>query len=115
MFRLLRPRNLVLSLAALALTAAAMTTSAVFEAPAPGADLSPLGGADQLIEILQGNETVLWTSLSGPVDSYRVEGWPETIEGNDLGGGLVIERTDAEAGVIDLGQKPRSLTFDIEG
>lgn len=111
----LKPRNLMLSLAALTMVAASFPATTVFVADWPGANLGPIGGADQMIEILQGNQTILWSSLSGSVASYRVEGWPETIDGNDLGGALVIERTgDTEAGVIDFGEKPRSLTFQID-
>jgi hypothetical protein len=37
-----------------------------------------------------------------------------TIDGNDLGGALVIERpVDTEAGVIDFVEKPKSLSFEI--
>ncbi len=114
MLLVLKPRNLTLSLAALVLAAASFATTAVFVADRPGSNLAPVGGAGQMIEILQGNQTILWSSLSGSVASYRVEGWPETIDGNDLGGSLVIERTgDTEAGVIDSGERPRSLSFEI--
>jgi hypothetical protein len=112
----LRTRYLTISLAALALGAASLATTAVFEADRPGADLAPLGGADQLVEVLQGNQTLLWTSLRGPVAFYRVEGWGESIGGSDLGGALVIARTHgASSGVIDLGEKPRSLELELAG
>ena len=39
-----------------------------------------------------------------------------SIDGNDLGGALVIERSaDGSAGVIEFGEKPKSIVFDIEG
>jgi hypothetical protein len=103
-------------LAALLLTAASLATTADFQASRPGADLSPVGNADQVIQILQGNKTVLWTSLSSPVASYRVEGWPVAIDDNELGGALMIERPeDGTAGVIDFAEKPKSLGFEIDG
>jgi hypothetical protein len=98
-------------LAALILAGAA--TSAVFTADRPGADLSPLAGSGALVEILQGNRSVLWTSLSGPVLSYRVVGWPESIDGNELGGGLVIERVGQTSGLVDFGSKPKELVFRL--
>jgi hypothetical protein len=116
MHNVLKPRNLALFGAALVLAAASLATTAAFSAVRPGADLSPVDGAAQVVEILQGNSTVLWTSLSGSVASYRVEGWPQTIDGNDLGGALVIEHpADSSAGVIEFGEKPRALSFSIDG
>jgi hypothetical protein len=116
MHRLLRPRNLSLSFAVLALAAASLATTAVFQAAGPGIDLSPIGNADQAIEILQGSQNILWSSLSGSVVSYRVEGWPVSIDHNDLAGGLVIERPEnGSAGVIGFAEKPRSLSFEIDG
>jgi hypothetical protein len=110
----LKSRNMALSLAALVMAAASFAATAVFVADRPGSNLAPVGGADLMIEILQGNQTILWSSVSGSVASYRVEGWPVTIDGNDLGGALVIERpVDTEAGVIDFVEKPKSLSFEI--
>jgi hypothetical protein len=110
----LKPRYLALCLAGLVMAAASLAATAVFVADGPGSNLAPIGGADHMIEILQGNQTILWSSLSGSVASYRVEGWPRTIDGNDLGGALVIERpVDTEAGVIDFGEKPKSVSFEI--
>jgi hypothetical protein len=108
-------RNLSVVLAAIVLAAAA-ATSVSFLAEHPGADLSPLKGAGDVIDILQGSETILWTSLSGSVTSYRVTGWPSESDGNELGGALVIERPeDGLAGVISFGEKPMSLSFELNG
>jgi len=110
-----RVRNLTLAAAALFLAAASFGGAALFRADRPGADLAPVGGAAEVIHILQGNQTVLWTSLSnGVVTSYRVQGWASTVDGNELGGAVVIERPlDGTAGVIDFGEKPKSVTFEV--
>ncbi len=108
-------RNISLLLAAF-LVAAAASTTASFLAEHPGAELSPLKGAREIIQIFQGSETILWTSLAGSVGSYRVTGWPSESAGNELGGALVIERPeDGLAGVIDFGEKPMTLTFELDG
>lgn len=109
-----RIRNLTLAAAALLLAAASFAGTAMFQADRPGADLSPVGNAAEMVQILQGNRTVLWTSLSGAVTSYRVEGWASTVDGNELGGAVVIERpADGTAGVIELGEKPKSVSFEL--
>jgi hypothetical protein len=101
---------------ALALMAASFGATALFRSGAPGADLKPVGGSDSVVQILQGNRTVLWTALSGSVGMYRVEGWPTTVDGNDLGGAVMIERpADGSAGVIAFGEKPRSVSFEMSG
>ena len=115
MIEVLRVRNLSVVVAVLLLTAASLGTTALFTADRPGAELRPVDGAEEVLEILQGNRTILWTTLSGSVGLYRVEGWPVSANGNDLGGALVIERpVDGSAGVIDFGEKPKSILFDIE-
>jgi hypothetical protein len=110
-----RVRNLTLAAAALFLAAASFGGIALFQADRPGADLAPVGDAAEMIRILQGNQTVLWSSLSGGVvTSYRVQGWASTVDGNDLGGAVVIERPqDGTAGIIDFGEKPKSVTFEV--
>jgi hypothetical protein len=111
-----RIRNLTLAAAALLLAAASFAGTAMFQADRPGADLSPVGNAAEMVQILQGNRTVLWTSLSGAVTSYRVEGWASTVDGNELGGAVVIERpADGTAGAIDFGEKPKSVSFELDG
>jgi hypothetical protein len=116
MIGVLRVRNLTTFAAALLLTAASLGATAFFAANGPGSDLRPVGGAEEMIQILQGNRNLLWTALSGSVGRYRVEGWPVRIDGNDLGGALLIERpADGSAGVIEFGEKPKSIVFDLEG
>jgi hypothetical protein len=108
-----QPRRLLPILGALTLVAASWPTVAVFSAPAEGADLTPVGEAHRMIEILQGNRTVLWSSLAGPVSMVETRGWPVSVDGNELGGAVVIDDVDGEiSGVVDFGEKPRTLTFD---
>ena len=101
---------------AVALVAASFAATAVFRSPGPGQDLRPVGESGSVVQILQGNRTILWTSLSGSVGMYRVEGWPTTVDGNDLGGAVVMERpADGAAGVIAFGEKPKAVSFEISG
>lgn len=107
-------RTTSLALAGL-VVALALSTTAMFQASRPGADLAPTKGAENLIQILQGNQNVLWTSLSGTVTSYVVQGWPTKTGDTELGGALMMERpADGSAGVIHFGEKPMSLEFQIE-
>jgi hypothetical protein len=101
-------------LGALLLVAASLGGTALFRAESPGADLQPANGAASMMQVLQGNETVLWTALSGSVSLYRVEGWPVSIGDDELGGALMMERpADGTAGVIEFGEKPRSVGFEV--
>jgi hypothetical protein len=101
-------------LAVALLLAASIGGSALFRSETPGADLEPVGGAGSMVQVLQGNKTVLWTALSGSVDLYRVEGWAKTMGDTELGGALVLERpADGTAGVIEFGEKPKSVSFEI--
>jgi hypothetical protein len=98
----------------LLLMAASIGGSALFRSDRPGADLQPVGGADSIVQVLQGNRTVLWTALSGSVSLYRVEGWPSTVGDSDLGGAVMMERpADGTAGVIEFGEKPRAVSFEM--
>ena len=116
MERSLGYRLVGLGLAGILLTAAAFSTTAFFSAPAPGSDLNPVGGAEKVISLIQGQETVLWTALTGTVSSYQILGWPTSDGTHNLGGGLVIERPESgSAGVIDFGEKPMSIEFSLEG
>lgn len=108
-------RTTSLALAAVA-AALLLSAGALFQAPRPGADLAPSGGSENLIQLLQGNQNIVWTSLSGNVTSYVVQGWPSTSGANELGGALMMERpSDGEAGVIEFGEKPMTLRFEIDG
>lgn len=105
-----------LALAAFAIVAATATSSAVFEAEIPGQDLSPVGGAGDLVELLQSNGALLWTSLAGPVTEIMVQGWPVVNGDVELGGALVMERPeDPTAGTINLGEPPMTATFEVGG
>jgi hypothetical protein len=109
-------RTLIVAGAALLLAAASFAGTALFQAERPGAELTPAGSAAEMVQILQGNRTVLWTSLSGAVTSYRVQGWASTVDGNELGGAVILERPDdGSAGVIDFGERPRSISFEFSG
>lgn len=107
----IKARNFYVPLAALLLAAASALPLAWFESDRPGADLAPVGAAASLVEVFQGSRAIMWSSLSGSVAYYRLEGWPETIGGNDLGGALVMERVEDTSGVIDAVEKPRRLGF----
>lgn len=108
-------RTVGLGLAALALIAAAAVTAANFAAPAPGADLEPVAGAEAIIDLVQGSETILWIALDGAVRSHSVIGWPTGDGTHDLGGSLVVERpTNGTAGVIDVAEKPMSVSFSVD-
>ena len=103
-------------LAAILLTAASFAGGAFFEAPAPGADLEPVNGAEQVIQLLQGQRSLLWTSLGGTVEAYTVIGWPSRQGDSELGGALMIQRPeDGTAGVIAFGEKPMTLHFELDG
>jgi hypothetical protein len=108
--------NLRLGLVAISFAAVTLLSSAVFTADRPGADLEPVGNADELVHILQGESSILWTSLSGTVSFYTVRGWPSSDGESELGGALVIEKPDdGLAGVIKPAEKPMSLSFEIDG
>ncbi len=116
MERSLGYRLVGLGLAGILLTAAAFSTTALFKAPLPGSDLNPVGGAEKVISLIQGQETVLWTALTGTVGSYQVLGWPTSDGTHDLGGALVLERPESgSAGVIDFVEKPMSIEFNVDG
>ncbi|MGH8946315.1 MAG: hypothetical protein ACRDVL_09200 [Acidimicrobiia bacterium] len=101
-------------LAAVLLTAATFSASALFQAPLPGADLEPVDGAAQVVQLLQGQRSMLWTSLGGNVSSITVTGWPTQEQDNELGGALMIQRpADGSAGVVKFGEKPMALRFDM--
>lgn len=102
-------------LAAILLTAASYSGVALFRAPHPGADLQPVDGAEAIVQLLQGQQSILWTTLEGTVGLYTVIGWPSTHDDAELGGALMMRQpSDGEAGVIVFGEKPMTLQFELE-
>lgn len=105
-----------LGLAAIMTLAAAGGAVAVFAAGGPGEDLRASGDATGLIDITQVGDSILWTSLAGNVATVRAIGWPSSDGVHDLGGALTIERpANPLAGTVDIGEKPMSITFDLDG
>ena len=103
-------------LAAVVLIAAAGASFASFQATSPGSDLRPLSGAETVIDLIQGHETVLWNALSGTVVNIRTVGWPSSDGTHELGGALMLEVPEqSSVGIVDLGEKPMSMTFEING
>jgi hypothetical protein len=103
-----------LIVAALVLAVASSTT-ATFEAPKPGDLLAPTGNAAALVNLVQGQRSMLWTSAAGMVDTYRMVGWPVATDDVEIGGALVIERVSADAGVIRYDERPMLLEFELTG
>lgn len=109
-------RLLSLGLAAFLTVAAAFSTRALFTAPELGASLRPVGGAEKLIDLIQGQETILWSSLNGTVSSLEVLGWPSSDGEHELGGALMIEAPDdGTVGIIDTGERPMLVEFTLSG
>lgn len=103
-----------IGLAGLLTVAAVFPTTALFQASSPGSNLEAVSGADMIIDLVQGQKTLLWSSLSGTVTGYTVFGWPSSVDGHDLGGALMIANPEnGSAGVIDFGEKPMSASFDV--
>lgn len=103
-----------IGLAGVLTVAAVFSTTALFEASSPGSNLEAVGGAEMIIDLIQGQKTLLWSSLSGTVTGYTVLGWPTNVDGHDLGGALMIAKPEnGLAGVIDSGEKPMSASFDV--
>lgn len=109
-------RHVGWGLAVALLIAATTTTVATFSASSPGADLNPMRGAEIVIDLIQGQETVLWSSLTGTVTSVHTVGWPSGDDTHELGGAVMLERPEnGLIGVVDLGEKPMSMTFEVDG
>jgi hypothetical protein len=105
-----------LGMAAILTIAAAFSTTATFESPAPGLGLEPVGGAESLISLIQGREHIFWSALTGTVTSYQIVGWPSQSGDVELGGALMIERPEnGSTGIIDIGEKPMTLDFELNG
>lgn len=103
-------------MAALLTIAATVSTTASFGAPTPGSSLQPLNGAELVIDLVQGQETLLWSSLGGQVNVHEVIGWPTSDGQHDLGGALMMEKPEnGLVGVIDTGERPMSAVFELAG
>lgn len=111
---MMRTRTVGLGLAALIIIAATFPVTATFKSSAPGLGLEPVGGAENLIQLIQGREHIVWSALTGTVTSYEAVGWPSSSGDVELGGALVIERpVDQSTGIIDFGERPMSLEFHL--
>lgn len=112
----IKSRVIGLGVAAALTIAATFSATATFESSAPGLGLEPVGGAERLISLIQGQQHLAWSALAGSVTSLRVAGWPSSSGDVELGGGVMIERpSDGEAGIIAFGEKPMSLEFQLNG
>ena len=116
MHSVITPRLAGFGLAALLTIAASFGTTALFSASEPGSGLEPVGGAELLVDLIQGQEHLLWSSLSGPVELVTVTGWPSTDGEHELGGALGIERPEnGLVGVVDFGERPMTAEFEFAG
>lgn len=107
-------RLLGLGLAAATLVAATTAATTQFQAASPGSELELVGGTGALVEVVQGQETVLWTALAGTVSNITTLGWPTSDGIHELGGALTIERpANGQAGIVDFGDRPMSMRFDL--
>ncbi len=104
--RLAAPALLTLSLVL------SITWGALFEAPAPGEGLQPVGGAAELVIIDQAADFLRWSSQAGMVSWVTITDWPVTIDGEELGGALRMEAVTAESGVVALHETPRRISFE---
>lgn len=104
-----------LLVAGFVLMAASLSATARFAADFPGGDLAPIGNAGSLVSLIQGGNSILWVSTTGPVSQITVLGWPVDDGEVELGGGLTITRPDGgEAGVINFEEKPATVDFEIQ-
>lgn len=85
---------------------------AVFAAGGPGENVIAKNGADLLVGIAQTQESVSWTSFAGNVSIVETLGWSSSDGVHELGGALVIETPpNPTAGMVDIGEKPKSMVF----
>lgn len=85
---------------------------ASFAAGGPGENLSPLRGAEDLIDLVQSQNSILWTSIGGEVAIVKTTTWGSSDGVHDLGGALFLEQpSDPLAGTINVGEKPASVDF----
>lgn len=95
---------------------ASISVTAGFHAPAPGEDLVPLAGAEELVDLSQDEGWIRWSAMTGGVSAHTVRGWPSQVGDVELGGGMVIERPlDGRTGEIQFGEKPMSIEFVVRG
>lgn len=108
-------RLIGLALAAMLTFGAAAGTTVVFESASPGSNLDPVGDAGSVVKLIQDGHGLLWTTLGGVVTSYEVRGWPSVGDDSELGGAFMIDRPtgDDSTGIIDIGEKPMSLEFEV--
>ena len=103
-----------LGLAAIMALSAAGGAVAVFTAGGPGEHLSPSGEARRFIDLTQVADSVLWTSITRNVATVETLGWGSSDGVNELGGALTIEvPANPEAGTVNIGERPMSITFDL--
>ncbi|MDX1467902.1 MAG: hypothetical protein R3258_01030 [Acidimicrobiia bacterium] len=115
MQRVLGIHSIRLTLAAILLIAASGAGIAHFSSPAPGEDLAPVGGAETLIDLVQGSEAILWKAIEGKVSTHSMLGWPSSDGIHDIGGSLVVERpANPSAGLIQTVEKPQTLIFNFQ-
>jgi len=109
-------RHVGMGLAVAVLIAATTSTLASFAASSPGSDLAPVRGAEVVIDLIQGQETLLWSALTGTVTKVHTVGWPSSDGTHELGGAVSLERPESgPVGIIDFGEKPMSMTFEVDG
>ena len=107
-------RLVALGLAATTLVAATTAATVQLQAASPGSELELVGGSGSLIEVVQGQETVLWTALAGTVSNITTLGRPTSDGTHELGGALMIEQpANSQVGVVDFGERPMSMRFDL--
>lgn len=105
-----------LGLAGILVTAAALAATARYEASAPGSDLKPVGGAGELVSLVQDHQLILWKAIESTVASHEVIGWPASDGVHELGGAMVVTRPDnGAAGSINTSEPPRSVEFTLHG
>jgi hypothetical protein len=97
------------------LGAIALGSTVTFQATGPGQPLQPLSGAAEVIRLVQGEQSILWSALEGTVDTYRVQGWPVGSGDVQLGGAVMIERVSGDAGIVSFGERPMTLEFGLAG
>ena len=102
-------------MAALIVGAMALGSAVTFHAVGPGQALQPLGGAADVIRLVQGEQSILWSVVDGVVETYRVQGWPAGSGDVELGGAVMIERVSGDAGIIAFGERPMTLEFQMAG